>query len=438
MTYEQISISKLRINSANDRHGELKDESSAIAWLFNNKEFHMKGLAVDIVSNGEVFEPPLVIKQGRKYDIYDGNRRVTCLKLLKNPEKAPTVELQDYFRKLRGDWQDDFPETLLCRIEGDIDRVDEILFRRHTGTQSGVGQTTWDDRMKRNFIERTGRSSGRTIADEIETFLKTRDMLPTRRDIPRSTLNRLLSSEVFRNRVGLSFVKGRLNITHTDNVVALALQRIAHDLASRSIVLGDLWKAKGKHEYLDSLEELGVLPTDSDLKEDNELEPNDSDDPEPKPKPKPKPRPPKQRNLIPSIDYGIIWTGKLKRQKEIWEELQFYLELERHPNAISVLLRVLIELSVKYYIAETSLSTINDNDSLANKITKIATNLLDKGLIDKDYKRDLKKVEQAENLISMNTLNRYIHSFELSPSPQHLKAIWDSLSVFIVHCLSAK
>ena len=51
MTFKEISISKLRINAANDRHGELKDESSAIAWLFNNKENHMKALAADIVSS---------------------------------------------------------------------------------------------------------------------------------------------------------------------------------------------------------------------------------------------------------------------------------------------------------------------------------------------------------------------------------------------------
>lgn len=445
MQFKQILISKLRINAANDRHGTLKDESSAIAWLFNNKEQHMKGLAMDIVAKGEIFEPPLIVKQGEKYDIYDGNRRTTCLKLLKNPKKAPTVELQKYFKKLQGQWDGEFPKKIMCRLENNPERVDDILFRRHTGTQNGVGQTTWDDRMKRNFVERTGRGRGRTIADEIEALLEKHNKLPSHRDIPRSTMNRLLSSEEFRSRVGIRFLKGKLSFTHNEAVVSLTLQRIAHDLASRKVVLGDLWKAKGKHGYLDSLEEQGMLPKDGDLLPVNipdgpnpKPSPNPTPNPPtPSPTPRPKPAPSKQIHLIPSVDYGINWKGQQTRQKDIWEELQFHLILEQHPNAISVLLRVLIELSVKSYIQETKLQNIHKDDSLANKINKIADDLLKKKLIEKDYKKSLKKIEQVENLISVNTLNRYIHYYDLSPSPTHLKAIWDSLSTFVVLCLKA-
>ena len=417
MTYELILLSKLRINAANDRHGELKDESSAIAWLFNNKEQHMKNLAADIVAKGEIYERPLVIRRNDKYDIFDGNRRTTCLKLLQKPGKAPTVELQHYFKKLREIWEGEFPKKILCRIETDVDRVDDILFRRHTGTQSGVGQTTWDDRMKRNFIERTGRSKGKSVADEIESFLEARDKLPTRRDIPRSTMNRLLSSEFFRNRVGISVKGGELTLTHNEKVVTATLQRIAHDLSSRKIVLGDLWDSKRKNKYLDELEKQGILPTESDKITVSDGKPKSKV----KRKPKQEPKPTRRKNLIPSVDYEILWTGKLQRHKEIWEELQYHLELDLHPNAISVLLRVLIELSVKHYIAETCLTGIYKDDNLANKITKISTDLESKNKIDKNYKRDLKKMEQAENLLSVNTLNRYIHSFELSPSPEHLK-----------------
>lgn len=440
MQFKNILISKLRVNAANDRHGSLKNESSAIAWLFNNKEQHMKSLAKDIAAKGVVFEPPLIVRRGEKYDVYDGNRRTTCLKLLQEPKNAPTVELQKFFGKLRDEWKGEFPKKIICRLETDPDRVDDILFRRHTGTQSGVGQTTWDDRMKRNFVERTGRGKGRTVADAIEAFLGTENKLPSHRDIPRSTMNRLLSSEEFRSRVGISFLKGKLSFTHDKKVVALVLQKIAHDLASRKVVLGDLWKAKGKHGYLDNLGEQGLLPTDPDLILDNSDSnqiPNPKPSPSPVPRPIPKPSPTKQIHLIPSLDYGIEWKGRQQRHREIWEELQFYLILEQHPNAISVLLRVLIELSVKNYVEATKLSGIHRDDSLANKINKVANDLLQKGAIGKDYKKDLKKIEQAENLISVNTLNRYIHYYDLSPSPKHLKAIWNSLSTFVVLCLKA-
>ena len=57
MSYRYLSLESLVINRANDRHGELENETAAIAWLFNNFELHMRNLAKDIVENAQVFEP---------------------------------------------------------------------------------------------------------------------------------------------------------------------------------------------------------------------------------------------------------------------------------------------------------------------------------------------------------------------------------------------
>ncbi len=49
-----------------------------------------------------------------------------------------------------------FPEEVICQVETEKDDIDEILYRRHTGAQSGVGQSQWDDVAKSNFVNRTG------------------------------------------------------------------------------------------------------------------------------------------------------------------------------------------------------------------------------------------------------------------------------------------
>jgi hypothetical protein len=67
-----------------------------------------------------------------------------CLKLLEDPRHAPTGELQTLFHEQRALWQGSFPKEISCQVETDRDRIDEILFRRHTGTQNCVGQSTWD------------------------------------------------------------------------------------------------------------------------------------------------------------------------------------------------------------------------------------------------------------------------------------------------------
>ena len=61
------------------------------------------------------------------------------MKLLVNPKRAPSSELQKFFAGLKAEWSGSFPTKITCRVETDRDKIDEILFRRHTGSQGGVG-----------------------------------------------------------------------------------------------------------------------------------------------------------------------------------------------------------------------------------------------------------------------------------------------------------
>jgi hypothetical protein len=436
MSYRSIALSDLLVNRANDRHGELENETAAIAWLFNNREPHMRNLTRDLVAQGQIYEPPLVSPEGKKFIVFDGNRRVTCLKLLADSRRAPTVELQTFFHEQREKWTGQFPTSILCQVEADRDRVDDILFRRHTGSQNGVGQSTWDDRMKDNFIERTGKGGGLNVADEIEKRLATAKLLPSRRKIPRSVLNRLLSAETFRNRVGITVRRGRFELTHEEPVVVSALARIADDLSHRRVVLGDLWDVDGKRKYLDDLDREGVLPTTAHAL--TKPKPAASPTPTPAaPRPVPAPRPAARTALIPDADYGIAWPGRLQRHHAIWHELQLSLTLADHPNAISVLFRVLLELAIENYIQQIGVAAVHPNDKLAVRAVKVGDDLRANGKITAKYHGEIKKLTQNDVLLSMDTLNRYVHSPNFAPSPEHLRAMWDALAEFIVICLKA-
>jgi hypothetical protein len=436
MSYRHLPLDSLVINRANDRHGELENETAAIAWLFHNFELHMLNLTKDIVANGQVFEPPLVFPETDHFVLFDGNRRMTCLKLLDKPRRAPTTELQDFFSDQRAKWQVEFPTTVLCQVESDRDRIDDILYRRHTGSQGGVGQSTWDDRMKSNFISRTGMGSSFNAADEVEKRLAEADMLP-RKKIPRSNLNRLLSAEAFRNRVGFTASKGKFEFTHDEPIVLRALRRIADDLANRYIVLGDIWDIDAKRAYLDRLEGDGLLPTAANSLASKQ-EPKSSEKPSvARPAPSRSARPQTRTTLIPNTIYAIAWAGRIQRHREIWEELQFHLNLDDHKNAISVLFRVLVELATENYIEQTKLSTINHNDALAKRVLKVAQDLETHGKIDQKYLQLLSKFPQSDHLLSADTLNRYVHSPNFAPSPDHLRALWDWMADYLVHCLNA-
>jgi len=434
MAFRKLALNALVVNRANDRHGELENETAAIAWLFSEREAHMRSLAKDIVDQGEIYEYPLVSPEKSKFTVFDGNRRVTCLKLLDDPRRAPTAELQAFFRDQKALWKGTFPAEILCQVETDRDRIDEILFRRHTGSQSGVGQSTWDDRMKATFVTRTGKGSGPSVADEIEMRLAEANLLPSRRKIPRSTLNRLLSAEPFRHRVGISMKGGRFQFTRDEPKSLAALARIANDMAERNLVLGDIWDIDGKQSYLDKLEREGVLPQGTDTA--NTVEPSMPTSKPTKVKPIAIATPTVRKTLIPNKDFDLSWPGRLQRHHQIWEELQFHLDLRTHPNAISVLMRVLIELALENYITAAKV-VVHENDKLATRLEKAGLHLQTAGKIDAKQVEVLKKFKQGDKLVSADTLNRYVHSMNFAPSPEHLMSIWDSLASVVVEMLKA-
>ncbi|TWD54636.1 hypothetical protein FB480_103550 [Agrobacterium vitis] len=225
-------------------------------------------------------------------------------------------------------------------------------------------------------------------------------------------------------------MKGRsFNFVHDEEASLNALARIAYDLANRKIVLGDIWDNRDKEKYLNTLEREGVLPVPSQTIEEGGSSAKESR--RPKARPSGKVTPYVRVTLIPQKDFNLNWPGRLQRHHQIWEELQFHLDLRKHPNAISVLLRVLIELAVENYIKVEGVS-IHENDKLALRLEKAGLDLQKKGKIGAKQIETIRKFKQGDKIISTDTLNRYVHSSNFAPSPEHLMSIWDSMADIIV------
>lgn len=427
MAYEELDVANLRVNQANDRHGEVGSEDLAIAELFRLHDTQMRNLATDIASQGAIYDPPLVMPADSIYVVFDGNRRVTCAKLLANPSRAPTAELRIYFTDLVRQLEGPLPDRLMCQVEVDRNLIDNILFRRHTGSQRGVGQLDWNDRAKLNFVERTGQGGGINIAAEVERLLAEAECLPDGA-IPWSTLTRLLSSEEFRNRAGISTAGRRFQLTHEHGAVVEALHRITSDLAGQIVTLGDLWNNEGKRAYLSRLEGEGVLPNENERLE-APTEPTGA--PRTQRRRRARPTPP-QTTFVPADAPHIQWIAAQQRVRAIWEELQS-LTLREHPNATSALMRILIELSVESYIAEHSLQV---SDSLSRKVGTVSAHLLRRQIIDQAYFDELERIRLNDQLISVASMQRYIHSPDFAPMESELRTYWTRLGRFLIATLT--
>lgn len=159
-------------NRTNDRHGEVGSEDLAIVELFRLHDLQMRNLAADIITTGAIYDPPLVMPERDQFVVFDGNRRVTCLTLVLDPPRAPRADLRAYFANLRELIEATVADCLTCQVEIDRNVIDNIVHRRHTGSQREVGQLDWNGRVKLNFAERTGQGNSINVAAEVERVLR--------------------------------------------------------------------------------------------------------------------------------------------------------------------------------------------------------------------------------------------------------------------------
>jgi len=142
-------------------------------------------------------------------------------------------------------------------------------------------------------------------------------------------------------------------------------------------------------------------------------------------------RPPRARaTLIPSTCSCDV---KLARLRNIYGELR-RLQLEKYPNAISVLLRVFLELSVDEIIEKAALMGDQQRrgSKLRDKMTKVADHLVTKGLLTDLQAKAAKRGANDQHLIGGNvtTLHEYVHNKELAASPTDLRTAWDNVQPF--------
>ena len=375
MQIEVLKPDQLRLNPDNDRHGPLKDEASAIQWLLENRDSHMRALAEDLANTKRLYESPLVRFDTGKYVVFDGNRRMCCVKLFIDPSLAPSERWKTFFTETGSQELVEFFSTITCEVEPDLAVIDEILYRRHTGSQDGVGRSQWDPEGKSFFLQRTGKAS-LGLGEAIERALKTEQLISDKIELPWSNLERLFSSEPIRKRAGISFAGGSL-IYLTDKQKNMAtLKRVAEDMASQKVVLGDLWNNAGKSRYLDTLKSQGF---DIDVAPRGRATTNQSaniEDTGTEVTPfVRKGRAPKDKHLISSADQNpFLHRPEFERGEKIWRELQFTLQFDEHDNAIAVLMRVLLELAVTYYARDHGL-VFGSGDFFARRVSSVADSL---------------------------------------------------------------
>jgi hypothetical protein len=308
------------------------------------------------------------------------------------------------------------------------------LLRRHTGTQDGVGQSSWDAEGKSFFLQRTGKASA-GLGESIERALKSEGLIAESAKLPWSNIERLFSSEPIRKRAGISFSGGELTYLTDKRRNLETLQRVANDLSgqgSRRIVLNDLWNNTMKGQYLDQLKSDGVF-IDAVVAQPAASRGDAALSSAPAPIQINRGRTPKDKHLISSADQNPFMAHPgLERAQNIWRELQFTLQFEQHDNAIAVLMRVLLELSIAHYAREQGL-VFSASDYFAKRVSAVADSMLNRGLIEKRGREIVRKFESDKPIVSAHSMHQYVHNSDFHPAKSDLKAIWIVVRAIVIN-----
>lgn len=251
---EIISVrpTDLLIDNENPRISEeglgQREAMRAVAQDQNGK---LLVLAADIVSYGRLnpADLPIIVPSSDTPDHYvvrEGNRRLTALRALENPDSfdgALSSAVLDQLRKLSVKYQSAPIETIQCCLMKDAEEAQHWVDLRHTGPNGGAGIVEWGPHEKARFQART---HGQVkIHMRLLEFLENGGHLTAaeRRQVPLSSFERLVKSPAVRQRIGVSMDKdGRLHFQNEDTAVK-GLLYIARDLISGTKKVVDIYTA---------------------------------------------------------------------------------------------------------------------------------------------------------------------------------------------------
>lgn len=243
--YEIIPIENLYINPENYRYiNDAEDEIDAIVCMFNvttgtpTKE--MLNLSKDIIEDGlNPFEMPIVCfdEDLQKYVVYEGNRRVSCIKLMtqyKNNEliveKVPSVK---EIYKLDCDINE-----IQCVVYYSVDDAKHFLRKIHQDINGGIGRKQWDSHAKMKAYAAAGnKSKAYAIAEFVKNHPERNESLIEDMDSARwiSKLERVIGFAKFKEVYNITFASDNSIIyKDTEKQVLLMLSKLVYDLIHNS------------------------------------------------------------------------------------------------------------------------------------------------------------------------------------------------------------
>jgi len=294
---------------------------------------------------------------------------------------------------------------------------------RHAPKQhGGVSISPWSSDDASRFRSRSGKVDFHTQA--LNLLEENNQLTPTKRkSIPASSFRRLLGTPEVRAKLGIESRDGKLVIVGDQKRVIKALKHVVNDL--ETLKVKDIYTQDQRIAYANALPSSIVVPqigkgstlvvADKQFVITRTIKTTNAS--------------PRDK-LIPG---RCALNVTLPRLQDIARELR-KLSISQHPNAVSVLLRVFVELSVDTYIHEKKLIGITESDVFHKKLLAVCNELVTHKKLTMQQAKPVHRAAAKDSFLapSIDMMHGYIHCPYIFPAAGDLRAHWDGLEPFMV------
>jgi hypothetical protein len=436
----KLRIADLVLDHDNPRISHAAGQQEALQKIVHDQKTKLVKLAQSIAEHGlNPMDRFLVLKTNqtpRSYIALEGNRRVAVFKLLTNPAALTGLDMlppmKRIFERLAKEFKTGVVEPISCFELASREEGRYWLNLRHNVGHDGAGVDPWKALAKRRF-------DGKPPAVQVlELVTEQAGLTPTERasitdKFPITTLERLLENKAARSDLGLELKDGKIITKLPASEVARTLKKVVTDIATKKMTVDKIMKTEDILKYVH--EDLGkehlpdlskARPTGRGL---DEIPTSEFAKARRAPLSRRKADPSDRKVVVPKACRLNITDNRIAG---IYKELRT-LKLEEGRNAIAVLLRVFLELSVDHYLENNggSLrftpqgSTRERWKKLDNKLAEVVDMLVSMGVPKAHFASVTRDLSKDGSPMHLDLFHRYVHDRFATPSISDLTAAWD-------------
>lgn len=135
-----LPLKSLSLDEDNYRFKSATDQADCIKKIYERNPSYFLSL-MESLAKDDVGEPLLVFKDAKRNIVLDGNRRLSALMVLQDPDKAPHSSARKKSNELKTINIIDF-DKIAVQISADKHLIQRTVFERHAGSE-GVRRQNW-------------------------------------------------------------------------------------------------------------------------------------------------------------------------------------------------------------------------------------------------------------------------------------------------------